>query len=265
MTEIQACSLPHTLAGRDLLGGAQTGSGKTLAYLVVILETLLKLNWSKLDKTGAIIIVPTKELVTQVFLCMQKIGKFHDFSCTVLTGGKSSAEEMFGLEFTNIVIATPGRLLYHLDTCQEFDISNLKVLVLDEVDMLIELGYYDDLIKIFGVLDQHKSSTVKSIVQHVTNKGNNNNNDEMNDALSVENRDNLNNDQKEELKERPVMTSEDYINKYFSRRQTLMFSATLSAHKISKIHKIVLTNPEIIELNRSNNNNKSVMPQNLKQ
>lgn len=72
---------------------------------------------------------------------LQTVGKYHELSCTLVTGGKSSSEEMHQLEFANIIIGTPGRLLFHLDNSPNFDISNLKVFVMDEVDMLLEMGF----------------------------------------------------------------------------------------------------------------------------
>ena len=80
MTEIQRCSIPHGLAGRDILGASKTGSGKTLSYLIPIIEKLYTNKFTALDGTGAIILLPTRELAIQVFEVLNSISEKHELS-----------------------------------------------------------------------------------------------------------------------------------------------------------------------------------------
>jgi len=105
-------------------------------------------------------LAPTKELVSQIFVEANKIGKYHDLSISVLTGGKSYSEEMHILEYSNFVIATPGRLIYHLENSVTFDYNNLKMFIMDEVDMILELGFYNDLIRILDNINKIKKQTL---------------------------------------------------------------------------------------------------------
>ncbi|KAJ2717583.1 ATP-dependent RNA helicase dbp4, partial [Coemansia sp. D1744] len=88
MTEIQHKALPYALARRDVLGAAKTGSGKTLAFLVPILESLYRRQWTQMDGLGALVISPTRELAMQIFEVLCKIGRHHNFSAGLVIGGK---------------------------------------------------------------------------------------------------------------------------------------------------------------------------------
>ncbi|CAG8661421.1 6218_t:CDS:2, partial [Acaulospora colombiana] len=113
--DIQARSLPYSLQGKDVLGAARTGSGKTLAFLIPVLENLLRNKWGPQDGLGALIISPTRELAMQIFDVLRIIGCFHTFSAGLVIGGKNLKEESDRLSRMNILVATPGRLLQHLD------------------------------------------------------------------------------------------------------------------------------------------------------
>ncbi|KAJ1782114.1 ATP-dependent RNA helicase dbp4, partial [Coemansia sp. RSA 2399] len=115
MTEIQHKALPYALARRDVLGAAKTGSGKTLAFLIPILETLYRSNWTHLDGLGALVISPTRELAVQIFEVLRKIGRYHSFSAGLVIGGKRVEEEKDAISKMNILVCTPGRLLQHMD------------------------------------------------------------------------------------------------------------------------------------------------------
>ena len=137
-TDIQAAALPHALAGRDILGAAKTGSGKTLSFVIPILERLYREKWSQEDGLGALIITPTRELALQIFEVIRAIGQRHQFSAGLVTGGKKEFdEEQARIVDMNILVATPGRLLQHLEQTQGFDASRLMVLVLDEADRIL--------------------------------------------------------------------------------------------------------------------------------
>ena len=141
MTPIQRGSIPHILAGRDVLGSALTGSGKSLAFLVPILENLYREKWSKYDGLGCLIIIPTRELGMQLFETLNKVGKYHSFSAGLVIGGKDISIEKKNIKEMNILIATPGRLLQHLRETPELYFDNLKMLVIDEADRILELGF----------------------------------------------------------------------------------------------------------------------------
>ena len=140
-TEIQRASIPLALRGRDVLGAAKTGSGKTLAFLIPVLERLWSERWSPDDGIGALVISPTRELAYQTFEVLRRIGSHHDFSAGLVIGGKSLQSEKDCIQRTNIVVCTPGRLLQHMDETVNFHCSSLQVLVLDEADRILDLGF----------------------------------------------------------------------------------------------------------------------------
>lgn len=142
LTDIQRASIPHALAGRDILGAARTGSGKTLAYLVPVLERLYRESWGKLDGVGALIIVPTRELAMQIFDVLRtSVGKTHQYSAGLIIGGKDLTEEQERIGTMNILICTPGRILQHFEQTAGFSCDNLQILVLDEADRILDMGF----------------------------------------------------------------------------------------------------------------------------
>ena len=140
-TEIQREAIPLALKGKDILGAAKTGSGKTLAFLVPVLELLWRERWSPMDGIGALVISPTRELAYQTFEVLRKVGCRHDFSAGLVIGGKDVAMEKDRINHMNILICTPGRLLQHMDRTANFECSSLKILVLDEADRILDLGF----------------------------------------------------------------------------------------------------------------------------
>ncbi|TIB89535.1 DEAD-domain-containing protein [Wallemia mellicola] len=141
MTEIQSATTHLALKGKDLVGSARTGSGKTLSYLVPMLESLYKDKWSNTDGLGALVVAPTRELALQIFKVLHSIGNHHSFSAGLLIGGKNVQQEKTRLNRMNILIATPGRLLQHMDETYGFNADNLKLLILDEADRILDLGF----------------------------------------------------------------------------------------------------------------------------
>ncbi|KAI1089555.1 DEAD-domain-containing protein [Rostrohypoxylon terebratum] len=141
LTDVQARAIPLGLKGRDILGAAKTGSGKTLAFLVPVLEKLYRAQWTEFDGLGALIISPTRELAVQIFEVLRKIGRYHTFSAGLVIGGKSLREEAERLGRMNILVCTPGRMLQHLDQTAGFDVDNLQILVLDEADRIMDMGF----------------------------------------------------------------------------------------------------------------------------
>ena len=140
-TEIQRETVAMCLRGLDVLGAAKTGSGKTLAFLIPLIEKLYTLKWTPLDGLGALVITPTRELAYQIFETLRKVGKFHDFSAGLVIGGKDLKYESNRLQNCNIIICAPGRILHHMDENPNFDATNLKLLVLDEADRCMDMGF----------------------------------------------------------------------------------------------------------------------------
>ena len=165
LTDIQRSALPHALIGRDVLGAARTGSGKTLVFLIAILEKLYRLQWSRMDGLGGLIISPVRELALQIFEELRKVGKHHDFSAGLLIGGKDVDVEKSRIGMMNLLIATPGRLLHHLDESVCFDVTSLQVLVLDEADRLLDMGFARILDAIVAHLPKGRQSMLFSATQ----------------------------------------------------------------------------------------------------
>ncbi|KAK5583882.1 hypothetical protein RB653_005486 [Dictyostelium firmibasis] len=165
LTDIQRASLPHTLCGRDILGAAKTGSGKTLSFILPILETLWRNRWGRDDGIGAIVLSPTRELAIQIFDVLKAVGKYHTFSAGLIIGGRNVQQEKDKINAMNILIATPGRLLQHMDETYGFDCSNLKILVLDEADRILDLGFSKCLNSIVENLPKERQTLLFSATQ----------------------------------------------------------------------------------------------------
>uniref|UniRef100_A0A5B7AWX3 ATP-dependent RNA helicase n=1 Tax=Davidia involucrata TaxID=16924 RepID=A0A5B7AWX3_DAVIN len=166
MTDIQRASLPHALCGRDILGAAKTGSGKTLAFIIPVLEKLYRARWGPEDGVGSIIISPTRELAAQLFEVLKSVGKFHSFSAGLLIGGRKDVDtEKEHVNELNIMVCTPGRLLQHMDETPNFDCSQLQVLVLDEADRILDVGFKKALNAIISQLPKHRQTMLFSATQ----------------------------------------------------------------------------------------------------
>lgn len=164
-TDIQREAIPLALGGRDVLGAAKTGSGKTLAFLVPLLELLWRERWGQLDGIGALVISPTRELAYQTFEVLRKVGCRHDFSAGLVTGGRDIKAENSRIQHTNIVVCTPGRLLQHMDETVNFDCSSLKILVLDEADRILDLGFQQTMNAIVQNLPSERQTLLFSATQ----------------------------------------------------------------------------------------------------
>ncbi|CAF9917670.1 ATP-dependent RNA helicase dbp4 [Imshaugia aleurites] len=165
LTDIQKQAVPHALKGSDILGAAKTGSGKTLAFLVPVLENLYRRRWTELDGLGALILSPTRELAIQIFEVLRKIGRYHTFSAGLVIGGKSLKEERERLGRMNILVCTPGRMLQHMDQTAAFEIDNLQMLVLDEADRIMDMGFQRDVDAIVEHLPKERQTLLFSATQ----------------------------------------------------------------------------------------------------
>lgn len=168
-TAVQKEVLPPALGGRDVLCAAKTGSGKTLAFVIPVLEKLDKEKWSaRVDGIGALILTPTRELALQIFEEVKSVGKKHRLSVGLLIGGsgrKTLEEEKARAGNLNILIATPGRLLQHMDETPYFDCGGLKILVLDEADRILDMGFRATLDAILENLPRERQTLLFSATQ----------------------------------------------------------------------------------------------------
>ncbi|MGR3898011.1 DEAD/DEAH box helicase [Psychrobacter sp. 1176_08] len=144
-TPIQAQAIPFALEGRDLLLSAQTGSGKTAAFVIPVLDRLSRAtSFDKLTK--ALILTPTRELAQQVHDSVRTYSKdMRGLFCVPLVGGAPYNGQITALKKgVQVIVATPGRLLDHINAGR-VDLSNLEVLVLDEADRMLDMGFADDI------------------------------------------------------------------------------------------------------------------------
>lgn len=145
-TPIQAGAIPHVLAGKDVIGSAQTGTGKTAAYALPILHRLG--GHKKGAPPRCLILGPTRELAAQVEDQFKSYGKYCEPKCCLIHGGVGYGKQIDELkQGADVVIATPGRLLDHLQQ-KNFDLRSVEVLVLDEVDRMLDMGFIDDVKRI---------------------------------------------------------------------------------------------------------------------
>ncbi|KAL6708510.1 ATP-dependent RNA helicase dbp4 [Coniothyrium glycines] len=167
MTDVQAKAIPLALQGHDILGAAKTGSGKTLSFLIPVLENLYRLQHVGPDAgLGALILSPTRELAIQIFDVLRKIGKHgHMFAAGLLIGGKSLEDERQALTKMNILVATPGRMLQHLSQTAAFSVDDLKMLVLDEADRILDMGFQRDVDAILEYLPKERQTLLFSATQ----------------------------------------------------------------------------------------------------
>lgn len=165
LTDVQARAVPLALKGNDLLAAAKTGSGKTLAFLVPVLERLYHARWTNYDGLGALIISPTRELAVQIFDVLRKIGRYHEFSAGLVIGGKSLKEEAERIDRMNILVCTPGRMLQHLDQRFGFNVDDLQILVLDEADRIMDMGFQSAVDALVEHLPQDRQTLLFSATQ----------------------------------------------------------------------------------------------------
>ncbi|KAI8618347.1 P-loop containing nucleoside triphosphate hydrolase protein [Chytriomyces sp. MP71] len=166
MTEVQARSIPPAMTGRDILGAAKTGSGKTLAFLIPAIELLCRLKFKPRNGTGVLIISPTRELALQIFGVAKELLKHHHQTFGIVMGGanrKSEAERL--AKGVNLLVATPGRLLDHLQNTKGFIFKNLKILTIDEADRILEAGFEEEMHQIIKILPSERQTLLFSATQ----------------------------------------------------------------------------------------------------
>jgi len=159
-TPIQAAAIPVALQGRDVLGSAQTGSGKTVAFALPLLQQFEDTPMEVPRKVGALILVPTRELATQVGEEIRSLAQHmtRPIKVSIVFGGVSINPQMMRLRGgTDIVVATPGRLLDLIDH-NALSIRSVRTLVLDEADRLFDLGFAEELGRIVRLMPTQRQS-----------------------------------------------------------------------------------------------------------
>ena len=162
-THIQSLAIPALLAQHDALIRSATGSGKTLAYLLPLLQSLTAASLStpltRQSGVLAIILAPTRELVIQINTTLSALLlSFHWLVCTALMGGEAKAREKARLrKGVNVIVATPGRLMDHLQTTERLHVDRVRWLVLDEADRLLSMGLGREVSEIVKRVDEEAS------------------------------------------------------------------------------------------------------------
>ncbi|KAF2687544.1 putative ATP-dependent rRNA helicase RRP3 [Lentithecium fluviatile CBS 122367] len=155
-TPIQEQSIPVALEGRDVIGLAETGSGKTAAFVLPILQSLME----KPQSLFGLVLAPTRELAYQISQQVEALGSIINVKCATLVGGMDMVPQAIALSKSpHIVVATPGRLLDHLENTKGFSLKHLKYLVMDEADRLLDLDFGPILDKILKVLPREGRHT----------------------------------------------------------------------------------------------------------
>jgi ATP-dependent RNA helicase DDX18/HAS1 len=166
MMPIQAKSIPALLTGRDLLGSAATGSGKTLAFLIPAIEMLIKAQFKPRNGTGVIVISPTRELALQIYGVAAELLKHHSQTFGIVMGGANRNDEAHKLlNGINLLVATPGRLLDHLQNTRGFLFQNLKCLIIDEADRILQIGFEEEMRSIIKLLPTERQTVLFSATQ----------------------------------------------------------------------------------------------------
>ncbi len=162
-TPIQAQTIPLILAGKDVIGVAQTGTGKTAAFVLPIIHKIIESNEANYNQ--ALIVVPTRELAIQIEKVIEAYSYFSGVSAMAVYGGgdgKSFNQERTALTGgADIIIATPGRLIAHIQLGY-VNFKRLRFLVLDEADRMLDMGFQPDLLKIFDTLNPKRQSLLFS-------------------------------------------------------------------------------------------------------
>ncbi|KAH1131319.1 hypothetical protein J1N35_002697 [Gossypium stocksii] len=160
MTQIQARAIPPLMVGKDVLGAARTGSGKTLAFLVPAVELLYNVRFTPRNGTGVIVICPTRELAIQTHAVAKDLLKYHSQTLGLVIGGSARRGEAERIvKGVNLLVATPGRLLDHLQNTKGFIYKNLKCLMIDEADRILEANFEEEMKQIIKYLPKQNRQT----------------------------------------------------------------------------------------------------------
>ena len=161
-TPIQMQAIPAVLNGGDLLAGAQTGTGKTAGFVLPILQRLGTAPTEGKRKIRVLVLTPTRELAAQVEESVRTYGKYTGLKSLVIFGGVGINPQISALRHgVDILVATPGRLLDHQGQ-RTVDLSNVEILVLDEADRMLDMGFIHDIKKILAILPKKRQNLLFS-------------------------------------------------------------------------------------------------------
>src|SRR5580704_11045875 len=156
-TPIQQQAIPYVTAGRDVLGCAQTGTGKTAGFALPMIDKLTA-GRSRARMPRSLILEPTRELATQVEVAFEVYGKHHKLTTALLIGGESFADQERKLDRgVDVLIATPGRML-DLFERGKILLSDVRILVIDEADRMLDMGFIPDVERIVGLLSKNRQT-----------------------------------------------------------------------------------------------------------
>ncbi|KAK4768143.1 hypothetical protein SAY87_003284 [Trapa incisa] len=166
MTQIQARAISPLMEGKDVLGAARTGSGKTLAFLIPAVELLHNIQFTPRNGTGVIVICPTRELAIQTHAVATELLKYHSQTLGLVIGGAARRSEAERLgKGVNLLVGTPGRLLDHLQNTKGFIFKNLKCLMIDEADRILEDNFEEEMKQIIKILPKQRQTALFSATQ----------------------------------------------------------------------------------------------------
>ncbi|VAW51774.1 ATP-dependent RNA helicase RhlE [hydrothermal vent metagenome] len=163
-TPIQKQAIPVVLKGRDLMGGAQTGTGKTAGFTLPLLQRLMETDVPHKGRRPlrALVLTPTRELAAQVAESVRDYGRYLPLRSTVVFGGVSiNPQKMKLIKGVDILVATPGRLLDHVSQ-RSVNLSNIDILVLDEADRMLDMGFIHDIKKVLALVPKNKQTLLFS-------------------------------------------------------------------------------------------------------
>ena len=154
------------MIGRDVLGSAKTGSRKTLAFVIPALDLLWRVRATPRLGTIVLILGPTRELVLQISEVVREVGKNVSHTLGVVIGGANRKEESRRLKSgVNLLVATPGRLLDHMKNTPDFIFDKLSMLIMDEADRMLEVGFEKELTEIIHSLPRERQTALFSATQ----------------------------------------------------------------------------------------------------
>ena len=153
-TEIQEKAIPLILAGKDVIAGSSTGSGKTLVFAAGIIQ-----NPERGKGIQALVLTPTRELAEQITNALRGFSKYNRIDITSIYGGLSIIPQIKSLKDTDVVVGTPGRILDHIER-RTINLRNVKILVLDEADRMLDMGFVDDVERIMRECPRERRQTL---------------------------------------------------------------------------------------------------------
>src|SRR3989344_1799636 len=168
-SEIQAKAIPLALEGKDIIGGSATGSGKTLAFGLGIIEKV-----TPGEGIQSLIMTPTRELAEQIGMVFKKFSAYKNIKVATVYGGISITPQVRELQRADVVVGTPGRILDHIQR-GTINLSLIKILVLDEADRMLDMGFIEDVEKIIWKCPEERqtllfSATISRDIEHIAKK-----------------------------------------------------------------------------------------------